>query len=89
MGAYTWHEGLEEAVELDDEWLVFHPGRFTVTKLNESGGVCWDLLRQPQTPDHLAEELVRLYAIDERDAQADVSLFLSHMLELGLIRHAG
>lgn len=78
-----------EAVEMDNEWVILHADQFTVTKLNEVGGLCWGLLGVPQSLEGLAEEVYKHYDIGENDAIADVRVFLDKLLEIGLIRHAG
>jgi len=89
MTQYVWSEDCSEAVEMDDAWVILHPGQFTVTKVNETGGLCWNLLREPSSPDTLTAALLSSYAITAEEAQADVEAFLSQMREIGLIRHAG
>lgn len=78
-----------EAVEMDNEWVVLHADQFTVTKLNEVGGVCWKLLDAPQSLESLAGEVQKLYDIEENEAVQDIRLFLDRLLEIGLVRHAG
>lgn len=78
-----------EAVEMDDEWVILHADRFTVTKLNEVGGVIWSLLGEPQTVQSLSNELRKEYDIPEETAREDVEHFLAKLTDIGLIQHAG
>ncbi|MDF2939093.1 MAG: hypothetical protein K0Q90_4466 [Paenibacillaceae bacterium] len=78
-----------EAVELEQEWIILHPDQFTVTKINEVGGICWGLLKEPQTVSSMAGHIVERYEIDSREAEADIEAFLLHMQQIGMIRHAG
>lgn len=76
-----------EAVEMDESWIIMHPDQFTVTKINEVGGVCWSLLKEPQTIDSLAAHLSEQYEIAPQEAQQDIEQFLAQMQQLGMVRH--
>lgn len=76
-----------EAVELDESWVILHPELFTVTKVNEVGGICWSLLRKPQTVQSMAAYLAERYSINVAEAAEDVESFLQQMKALGMIRH--
>ncbi|WP_020618754.1 PqqD family protein [Paenibacillus daejeonensis] len=89
MKHYVWNEACNEAVEMDDAWVILNPATFTVTKLNEAGGLCWNMLREPCSPETLAEALRTSYAISAEEANADVQSFLEQMEHIGLVRHAG
>ncbi|MNP29483.1 hypothetical protein D3C76_1225100 [compost metagenome] len=78
-----------EAVELDQEWIILHPDQFTVTKINEVGGICWGLLKEPQSVTSLAGLIAERYEIDSKEAEADIEAFLLHMKQIGMVRHAG
>jgi hypothetical protein len=78
-----------DAVEFDQEWIILHPDQFTVTKVNEVGGICWSLLHEPQTVQSLAGHITEQYDITGQEAEQDVGQFLQRMKEIGLIRHAG
>lgn len=89
MKHYVWNEACNEAVEMDDAWVILNPATFTVTKLNEAGGLCWNLLREPCSQASMAEALRASYAISAEDADADAQAFLEQMEHIGLVRHAG
>ncbi|RXZ81470.1 PqqD family protein [Paenibacillaceae bacterium] len=77
-----------DAIEFDQEWVILHPDQFTVTKLNESGGLCWSLLKTEQPAERLISELQHQYNITEDEARQDVAEFLEQMITIGLVRHA-
>ncbi len=43
-----------DVTELDRDYLILNTDQFTVTKLNEVGGFCWTLLKDPQSVEGLA-----------------------------------
>jgi hypothetical protein len=77
-----------EALEVDREWMVLNAEKFTVTKLNEVGGLCWSLLKDAQTLDTLSEALSEKYGIAQEEAKGDVEPFLAELQKLGLIEYA-
>ncbi|UUZ80819.1 PqqD family protein [Paenibacillus sp. P26] len=77
-----------EALEVEQEWLILNADQYTVTKLNEVGGLCWSLLKEPRTVDALASELQNHYEITAEEAESDVETFLSELMQLGLVEHA-
>lgn len=77
-----------EALEMGDEWLILNADNYTVTKLNEVGGLCWSMLKEPRTVDSLALELQEHYEISAEEAEMDVEAFLSQLLQLGLVENA-
>lgn len=77
-----------DAVALDGEWVVLDAERYVVTKLNESGGFLWNLIKQGATFGMLTEALEDAYAISPEQAAADVTAFVAHLKEVGLIRDA-
>lgn len=77
-----------EALEMDEEWLILNAEQYTVTKLNEVGGLCWSLLKEPKTVGSLALELQSHYEITAEEAERDVEAFLDQLSQLGLIEYA-
>ncbi|WP_248927126.1 PqqD family protein [Paenibacillus hamazuiensis] len=77
-----------EAMQVEEEWLILNADQYTVTKLNEAGGICWALLKEPNTIDSLALELQKHYDITAEEAKEDVMTFLSQLSQLGLIEYA-
>lgn len=88
MVKYVWRVESSQAVEMDKEWVILDPAQFTVTRLNESAGLCWTLLKEPATAEALVAEIMKEYEIAEADARIDVNSFLARMMEINLIRHA-
>ncbi|MFS0723905.1 PqqD family protein [Paenibacillus sp. 1P07SE] len=88
MTSYVWSEQCNEAVQMDDAWVILNPVTFTVTKLNEAAGLCWNLLSEPRTSVSLAQILQENYEISEEEASRDVEAFLEQMQQIGLVRHA-
>jgi hypothetical protein len=80
-------KGSYEATELDGEWIILNTDDYTVTKINEVGGICWSLLSEAQTSDTLTHSLLGIYEISKNEEQVkkDVEEFLQNLLECGLI----
>jgi len=76
-----------EAFEVEGEWVIMHADQYTITKLNELGGLIWTKLEQAQTSDSLVAEILDVYEISEQEARADVEAFVQELLRLGLIDH--
>lgn len=77
-----------DAVALDGEWVVLDGERYVVTKLNESGGFLWNLIKQGATFSMLTEALVEAYGVSSDQAATDVTAFVAHLKEVGLIQDA-
>jgi hypothetical protein len=77
-----------EAVEVDQEWMILHAEDYTVTKLNEVGGLCWSLLKEEQSVRGIAEEMSKIYGVAAEETQGDIESFLAELLKLGLVEHA-
>lgn len=85
-----WYKRNEsvETMEVDQEWMILHPEKYTVTKLNEVGGLCWSLLKDNQTIDTLTQELLKEYVVEEEKIRQDVLKFFDELFQLGLIEYA-
>ncbi|TDG00292.1 PqqD family protein [Paenibacillus piri] len=77
-----------EAVEVENEWMILHADQYTVTKLNEVGGLCWELLKEERSVQALAEEMGRQYDVAAQETEQDIESFLEELLKLGLVEHA-
>ena len=53
--------------------------------LGEFARTLWRALASGTTPDALADELVRVYGIDRRQAAADIEQFIAQLSEQGLL----
>ncbi|WP_159882590.1 PqqD family protein [Paenibacillus puerhi] len=77
-----------EAFEVEGQWVIMHADQYTITKLNEVGGLIWSNLAQEQTPELLVGAIREVYEITEQEAEQDVEAFLAQLLKLGLVEHA-
>ncbi|MGG4489200.1 PqqD family protein [Metabacillus idriensis] len=86
MTAYYKQASDCETVEIDGEWMILHSGQFTITKLNEMGGYCWSLLKDPHTLDELI--LSYIAEFNNTNAENELQCFLKELEKCGLIEHA-
>jgi hypothetical protein len=77
-----------ETVEVDGEWMILHAEQFTITKLNETGGFCWSLLKEAQTIDELVLSYENKYKKNNHKTKNELQSFLLELEECGLIEHA-
>jgi len=77
-----------ETTQLDDEWIVLDVDEFTVTKLNNIGGYCWQLLRESQTVESIMLSIERGDFSVEKVEREDIELFLNELIQCGLLVHA-
>ncbi|MDQ0198766.1 PqqD family protein [Neobacillus ginsengisoli] len=82
-------KGKYEATELDGEWIILNTEDYTVTKLNEVGGICWSLLGEVQTSETLTHSLMEKFSPAENEEQIkkDLEEFLSSLHQCGLIEN--
>lgn len=76
-----------DAVQLDKEWIILNSDAYTVTKLNETGGLCWSLLSEVQTPSTLAAYIQRKYGYKQNEQE--IEWFLTDLVKYGLVQYAG
>lgn len=81
---YRWNHGVE-MVSLDDEWIILHPTKQTITRLNEVGEVVWNVLQHPSTLEDIVSTILTQYNVTEAEAKSDVSQFLEQLKKSGLI----
>ncbi|MGQ4665911.1 PqqD family protein [Metabacillus halosaccharovorans] len=77
-----------DSTQLDEEWIILNTENFTVTKLNEIGGFCWTLLKEPQTIDSIIREIELNYRVLDLNIQQHINVFINDLLKCGLIEHA-
>lgn len=77
-----------ETIILDDEIMILHPERFTITKLSHVGGFCWSLLAAAHSIDTLSAAVREQYEVALHSVEEDVSDFLNRLLECELIEAA-
>jgi len=76
-----------EMLEIDGDMIILNPETFTVTKLNESGGELWQLMREGRTEEELAEYLASQHGgVPMEKIREDVRHFIQNLQEIGLIR---
>lgn len=76
-----------DAVEMDGDWVVLDGERYQVTKLNETGGFLWNLLKEGATLGMLIRSLMEAYEIDAAQAEKDITAFMQHLTHCGLVEH--
>ncbi|WP_416828294.1 PqqD family protein [Ectobacillus polymachus] len=76
-----------DAVQFEKEWIILNSEAYTVTKLNEIGGLYWLLLSEAQSAASLAHLMQNEYGY-EQDEQ-DIKLFLDDLMKYGLVQYAG
>jgi hypothetical protein len=77
-----------EAVHLDEEWIILNTDNYTVTRLNETGGFYWSLLREAHSTASLLKVILDRYECVSETAQQDLEVFLSDLIRCGLVEHA-
>lgn len=68
--------------------MILNTDTCTVTKINETGGLCWSLLADKQSADSLASLVREEYGLLNEPSGPELEPFLSELLEYGLIQHA-
>ncbi|WP_282173057.1 PqqD family protein [Cytobacillus firmus] len=76
-----------EATHLDNEWIILNTDDYTVTKLNDIGGLCWSLLEAEQTLESLTQAVGREY-LETEVSESEIEEFLSQLMECGLVKYA-
>ncbi len=78
-----------DAAKLDEELVILNPDHYTVTKINEVGSYCWDLLQEIQTIDSLTKALLEKFSAEVtiQQVQKDIEQFLEKLVEYDLIQH--
>ncbi|MCI1881083.1 MAG: PqqD family protein [Sporolactobacillus sp.] len=85
----------DETIEVNDrrQTMIINTADSTVTRLNEAGAACWELLQKKQTTDSLVAALLRhgqqTDQVDVGQVKKDVTAFLTQMLRCGLIDRVG
>jgi hypothetical protein len=71
--------------EIDGEIIALEARGSQYVAANGAGAVLWRALAAGATRDGLADELVRVYAIDRERAMADVRHFVDALAAQGLL----
>lgn len=77
-----------EVIELDGEWIILNSHDYTVTTLNGVGGFCWSLLRDETTVEQIIQTIRTHYRLEDKSIEQEIEVFLSNLLNCGLIKHA-
>lgn len=77
-----------EEIQVDQEWLLLHADRFTITRINELGGLCWSLLEEPASMEALAEEVMKHFVVSKEEALQDMERFMEELLAIDLVKPA-
>lgn len=73
---------------LNGDWMIMHEDNLTITRLNETGGLCWTMLQQPQSIEQLAAALSAEYEIAQDVSRQDAESYISILMQNGLIENA-
>lgn len=76
--------------QVADTWVVLSMSQNIlnfdgILKLNESGAMLWNVLKETENPQALVELLMEQYDVDEEVAREDVAAFLDKLKEVGCI----
>lgn len=73
---------------MDSEWVILDAAHFTVTKLNEVGGLIWELLKQEASMEMIVDKLVETYDVSRQHALADALTFMEQLAHIGVVMRA-
>ena len=76
--------------QVADTWIILSMAQDVlnfdgVLKLNESGAMLWNLLKETENPQDLIEALMKQYDVDKQVAQDDVNAFLDNLEKAGCL----
>lgn len=76
--------------QVADTWVVLSMSQDVlnfngILKLNESGAMLWNVLKETQNPQALVDALMEQYDVDEQVAREDVNAFLENLQKVGCI----
>ena len=74
------------AVDMDGESVMMCIESGAYFGLNSVASVLWKALSSPQSEDSLCQQLLAAYDVDVDTCRRDVSLFLSQLINKGLIK---
>jgi len=87
MSAYK-RSAMTETLRVDDEWIVMHTDRYTITTLNDAGGYCWSLLDRELSVGELAAAVSSKYERLEDEVSGEIEDFLRELAAHGLVESA-
>jgi DNA-directed RNA polymerase delta subunit len=71
--------------DMDGEKVMLSIQNGKYYNLGELGGKIWDLIKDPISVQDLVTTLQSLYEVDQTECEEQVTTFLSHLLEEGII----
>lgn len=76
--------------QVADTWVVLAMSQDVLSfngilKLNESGAMLWNVLKETEDPDLLVKALMKEYDVEEQVAREDVHSFLKTLKKAGCI----
>lgn len=74
--------------EIDDETVLFDPGKGKYYSLNSVGAYLWGLMGEPVEVGRLCQAVVEEFEVDLETSRVDVLEHLEHLLDRGCIRVA-
>ncbi|RDI45728.1 PqqD family protein [Falsibacillus pallidus] len=86
MKKYIQNRGCE-TTQLDNEWIILNSNNLTVTKVNEVGGYCWELLQNEQSLENLVSAVEVQFSgeLRQEEITEDIKEFLDSLLQCEVI----
>lgn len=72
--------------EMGNEVVMMDPVEGKYYNLGTIGGEIWSMLSDPITEAEIVNDLVKIYEVSEEQCQAEVTSFISNLVERGLIK---
>lgn len=76
--------------QVADTWIILSMAQDVlnfdgILKLNESGAMLWNVLKETGDPQDLIDTLMKQYGVDKQVAQDDVDAFLADLKKAGCL----
>ncbi len=71
---------------VDDEMVLMHKGSGDYFGLDTVGAKMWQLLQENGSLEHLKQEMLACYDVQERELEADIENFVTALVQHGLVR---
>lgn len=76
--------------QVADTWIILSMAQDVlnfdgILKLNESGAMLWNALKETGDPQDLIDTLMKQYGVDKQVAQDDVDAFLADLKKAGCL----
>jgi hypothetical protein len=76
-----------EAVEVEGEWILYHAGNQTVTKLNETAGFLWTLLRHEMSVADIIELLSQSGMEAASSFETEINACVEQLAQIGVVEY--